>query len=582
MRALPTIGAVAARFAPLAITMSALCCSGFASRPNIVILFADDLGYSDIGCFGGEIETPHLDALAQSGLRLTQFYNTGRCCPSRASLLTGLYPHQAGVGLMVYRNYPGAGYRGHLNNECVTFGDVAKSAGYGTYLVGKWHAGHTPEARPEVRGFDHFTGIYLHIDSYWKVLKGCDIYRDGELLIEAQENPTNPYHPEEEFYTTDFFTDAAIDYLQQAAERPEQPFLLHVCFNAPHFPLEAPDELIEKYRGRYLRGWDKLREEKFQRMKGMGLLRARQKLPRGRRHEEVAVEGLVFKDMVDREFLPAWDDLSPAEQEELDFRRAIYAAQIDRMDQGIGRIVEQLRRQDALDNTVVMFFSDNGCSGELDLFGMNWPEHTRSNYSQWRTAGGWSISQGQCWAHLSNTPLRKYKQYVHEGGIASPFVVHWPDGIERTNEIEDEETFHLIDVMPTICELTGAEYPKEHNGRAINPAPGTSMVPYWQGDVRAPNARTLFWQHLNHSAVRRGDWKLVTLDDRDTDSWELYDLSADRSETENVIGEHPRIAEELRTAWQAWAAELNVVPFPETRGDSHPNRIPVPQRTTAE
>ncbi|TWT42647.1 Arylsulfatase [Botrimarina colliarenosi] len=567
----------AERFLAFVLLTSVLCGEGVAARPNIVILFADDLGYSDIGCFGGEIETPNLDSLAQKGLRLTQFYNTGRCCPSRASLLTGLYPHQAGVGLMVYRSYPGAGYRGRLNDECVTFGDVAKSAGYRTYMVGKWHAGHTPEALPEVRGFDQFTGVYLHIDSYWKVLKGCDVYRDGELLIEAQENPTNPYHPEQEFYTTDFFTDAAIDYLQQAAERPAEPFLLHVCFNAPHFPLEAPDELIEKYRGRYLKGWNQLREEKFQRMKRMGLLRSGQKLPRGRRHEEVAVEGLVFKDLLDRESLPAWDELSPSEQEELDFRRALYAAQVDRMDQGIGRIVEQLRRQDALDNTVIMFFSDNGCSGELDLFGMNWPEHTRSTYSQWRKAGGWSISQGQCWAHLSNTPLRKYKQFVHEGGIASPFVVHWPAGIERTDDIADEQIFHLIDVMPTICDLAGAEYPKMHNGREIKPAPGISMAPYWTQRASEPETRTLLWQHLNHSAVRRGDWKLVTLDDRDPGSWELYDLSTDRSETENLIGEHPQIASKLRTAWRTWAEHSNVVPFPETRGSSRPNPFPVPQ-----
>ncbi|MEM8681343.1 MAG: sulfatase-like hydrolase/transferase, partial [Planctomycetota bacterium] len=218
---------------------------GFPSdkRPNIVVLFADDLGYSDIGCFGGEIETPNLDALAANGVRLTQFYNTGRCCPSRASLLTGLYPHEAGMGLMVYRNYPGKGYRGHLNDQCVTFGDVLQDAGYETYMVGKWHAGHLPESRPEVRGFDHFTGIYLHIDSYWKVLKGCDIYRDGELLIPAQEHPQNPYRPDEEFYTTDFFTDAAVDYIDQAAAD-AKPFLLHVCYNTPHFPLEAPDDLI--------------------------------------------------------------------------------------------------------------------------------------------------------------------------------------------------------------------------------------------------------------------------------------------------------------------------------------------------
>ena len=548
------------------------CCH--AERPNVVILFADDLGYSDIGCFGGEIDTPALDQLAENGVRLTQFYNTGRCCPSRASLLTGLYSHQAGVGLMVYRNYPGAGYLGYINDHCATFGETLRSAGYQTYMVGKWHAGHRPESRPEVRGFDHFTGIYLHIDSYWKILKGCDIYRDGQLMLEAQENPVNPYRPDDEFYTTDFFTDAACDYIDQATANEDQPFLLHVCYNTPHFPLEAPDDLIEKYRGRYMKGWDELRKEKFQRMRAMNLLPSDQKLPRGRQHEEVPVDGLPFKDLVDRDYLPRWDDLSPADQEELDFRRAIYAAQVERMDQGIAQIVSRLRDRGVLEDTVIMFFSDNGCSGELDLFGMNWPEYKRENYQQWRKEGGWSISQGQCWAHYSNTPLRKYKQYVHEGGIASPFIVSWPAGISDGGRIVDQQAFHLIDVMPTLCDLGGAAYPKSRHGKPVKPAPGVSMVPYWKGDIAKPPQRTLFWQHLNHAAIRQGDWKLVTLDDRDDRAWELYNLAEDRSETHNVIDEHAEVATQLRKKWSAWAAQSDVLPFPEKRGASQPNKIP--------
>ncbi len=549
------------------------CVFSYANRPNVVILFADDLGYSDIGCFGGEIETPALDQLAANGIRFTQFYNAGRCCPSRASLLTGLYPHQAGMGLMVYRNYPGEGYRGHLNDRCVTFGNVLKSADYQTYMVGKWHAGHKLETRPEVRGFDHFTGIYLHIDSYWKVLKGCDIYRDGQMMIESQENPVNPYRPDEEFYTTDFFTDAACDYIDQATTDQQEPFLLHVCYNTPHFPLEAPDDLIEKYRGRYQKGWDVLREEKIERMRRMGLLRKGQKLPRGRQHEEVSVEELPFKDMLDRDYLPKWNDLSTEAREELDFRRAIYAAQVDRMDQGIGQIVERLRDRGVLDNTVIMFFSDNGCSGELDLFGMNWPEHKRENYQEWRKNGGWSVSQGQCWANYSNTPLRKYKQYVHEGGIASPFIVSWPKGIAESGSIVDQQTFHLIDVLPTLCDLGDANYPEQNNGKSVKPAPGSSMVPYWKGDVVNPPTRTLYWQHLNHSAIRQRDWKLVTLDDRNADKWELYDLTDDRSETENVIDKHPAVATKLLGMWNEWAAESNVLPYPEQRGKSQPNKI---------
>ena len=544
-----------------------------AERPNVIILFADDLGYSDIGCFGGEIETPNLDRLAGGGIRFTQFYNAGRCCPARASLLTGLYQHQAGVGMMVYRN-SGDGYRGHLNQRCVTFGEVLGAAGYRTMMTGKWHTGHVPESLPEVRGFDHFTGVYLHIDSYWKVLRNCDVYRDGRLLIPACEDPVNPYHPDRVFYTTEFFTDAALDYINQALDQPEQPFLLHVCYNAPHFPLEAPDDLIDKYRGRYMAGWDELRKEKLARMKAMGLLPRKQLLPQVVGNVGQRVPHLPFKDLVDVDPLPEWDDLGRRDQAELDFRRAMYAAQVDCMDQNIGRILECLEKRKALDNTLIMFFSDNGCSGELGLFGMNWHQNKSTNFDEWRKKSGWSISQGQCWATYSNTPLRKYKQYVHEGGIASPFIAHWPDGITDAGRIVSDQTFHLIDIMPTLCELADTQYPDEYQGRQVTPTPGISMLPYWKGSIDQPEERTLYWQHLNHSAVRQGDWKLVTLNDRDSADWELYDLSEDRSETDNIIADHPELARRLEAKWRTWAKDVNALPFPEDRGDAKPNRAP--------
>jgi arylsulfatase len=534
------------------------------SRPNIVILFVDDMGYSDIGCFGGEIETPHLDRLAAAGVRFTQFYNTSRCCPSRAALLTGLYSHQAGIGMMVYRDY-GVGYRGNLNDNCVTFGEVLRSAGFQTMLVGKWHAGHQPHSRPEVRGFGRFTGIYPHIDSYWKVLRACDIYRDKKLLIPAGENPVNPYRPGEEFYTTDFFTDVAIDYVDQALEDPDKPFLLHVCYNVPHFPLEAPDDLIEKYRGRYMKGWDRLRAEKLERMKRMGIAPPGQKLPR--------VKGFINKKIpgftqvgVETDVLPRWDSLSEADQRELDFRRAMYAAQIDRFDQNVGSIVEHLEKRGILDNTLILFFSDNGCSGELDHFGMNWGKYTTANYHEWRKRGGWSISQGQCWAAYSNTPFRKYKKFVHEGGIASPFIAHWPAGIRKPGRIVTALPFHLIDVMPTLCQAAGTTYPETHVGRKITPAPGISMLPYIGGEEMDATPRTLYWQHENHAAIREGDWKLVTSNDRDPAAWELYNLVEDRSETEEVGKDNPQIVERLRARWNGWATEANVLPFPEQRG----------------
>ena len=533
-------------------------------RPNIIILFVDDMGFSDVGCFGGEIDTPNLDRLAANGLRLTQFYNTSRCCPSRASLLTGLYAHQAGIGMMVYRDR-GKGYRGNLNDRCVTFGQLMQTAGYQTMLVGKWHAGHAPPSRPEVRGFEKFTGVYPHIDSYWKVLKSCDIYRDGKLLIPAGESPINPYNPTHEFYTTDFFTDVALDYINQAQQQPDRPFLLHVCYNVPHFPLEAPEKLIEKYLGRYRQGWDRLRREKFTRMKDLGVVGSDQKLPqlKGFANERLPGFGTIAKET---DVLPSWESLSRQEQQELDFRRAIYAAQIDRFDQCVGRVVDHLKRHGILDNTLILFFSDNGCSGETGLFGMNWGKYTQANYRTWRKKGGWSISQGQCWAGYSNTPLRKYKKFVHEGGIASPFIAHWPAGIKQPGRIHREQFFHLIDIVPTLCDIASVSYPSEQNGKPVLPLEGISMLPYFNDPHAGPELpRVLYWQHENHAAIREGNWKLVTVNDRDDQGWELYDLSRDRSETEDVSQEKVELVKRLKTKWRSWASRSNVLPFPEQR-----------------
>jgi len=542
------------------------CKQKIEERPNIVIIFADDLGFSDIGCFGGEIDTPNLDKLAANGKRFTQFYNTSRCCPSRASLLTGLYPHQAGIGMMVYRNY-GDGYEGNLNDKCATLGEVLGTAGYKTMMVGKWHAGHEPYSRPEVRGFDNFTGVYPHIDSYWKVLKGCDIYRDKKLYIPEGENPVNPYNPDKEFFTTDFFTDNAMDYIDQGVQDTTQPFLLHLCYNVPHFPLEAPDDLIEKYRGKYKKGWDTLRKEKLERMKKMGLVSEDQKLPVVKSFEGEKREGFDFKPNVVGENLPKWESLNDKDRDELDFRRAMYAAQIDNFDQNIGRLVTHLEKRNILDNTLVMFFSDNGCSGETGRFGMNWGEHNSDNYSEWRKKSGWSISQGECWASYSNTPFRKYKMFVHEGGIASPFIAHWPNGIKNKGEIFNKQIFHISDIMSTVCDAAGISYPENYKGRKIKATAGISMLPFIKEDKRNMQPRTLFWQHQTAAAVREGDWKLVTVDDRDDTKWELYSLSTDRSETNNLIEKHPDIVKKLKAKWKTWAQDSNVMPYPEERGN---------------
>ncbi len=541
------------------------------NRPNVIVILADDLGYSDIGSYGGEIETPNLDKLAKNGVRFTQFYNNSRCCPSRASLLTGLYAHQVDIGFMVYKDF-GKGYRKNINNNnCVTFAEVLRRGGYQTMMVGKWHVGHTDiKSRPENRGFNKFTGIYSHVDSYWKVLRGCDIYKDQKILIKAQENPKNPYRPNEEFYITDFFTDAAIDYINQnKKENSKKPFLLYLAYNAPHFPLETPEKLTEKYRGKYMKGWDVLRKEKLKRMKKIGLAYENQLLPKVKGFKNAKIIEKFVPVGIETKELPKWDTLSQRDKKELDFRRAMYAGQVDNMDWNIGRIIEILKEKGYYENTIIMFMSDNGCSGELDLFGMNWKKYHQSNYKQWRKKSGWSISQGQCWAAYSNTPFKKYKKFVHEGGIATPLIVHWPKGISKPGSIIKNQYFHFIDVMPTICEIAEVKYPKTFNNNQIETLEGKSFVPYLiaarDKNFENNEERPIFWQHENHSAIRRGKWKLVTLNDRSKSQWALYDIEKDRAEENNLIKNYPNIAKQMKKMWYHWADRVNAIPFPEER-----------------
>lgn len=549
----------------------AMPCRGWtAERPNFVIVFCDDLGWSDIGCYGSEIETPQIDALAANGVRFTQAYNTSRCCPSRAALLTGLWSHQAGIGMMVYRD-SGPGYRGNLGENVATFADALGSAGYQTMMVGKWHVGHTnANARPERHGWQKFTGVYSHIDSYWNLLRGSPIHRDGELWIPAAQEPTNPYRPKEDFYTTDFFTDVAIDYLDQALENPDRPFLLHLCYNAPHFPLETPDELIAKYKGRYLRGWDVMTEEKILRQKQIGVINGNSKFKRNHSFANVQISSAIRQRFgMPRGNLPRWDRLGTAAQRELDFRRAMYAGQVDSLDQNVGRLVRHLREKHVLDDTVILFLSDNGCSGETGDFGMNWGNYLESNYAEWKKKSGWSISQGACWAAYSNAPFRMYKKFVHEGGIATPLIVHWPNGVRAPGRIETEAVVHLADVFPTLLELSGATYPKRRANQPIPPLVGTSFASHLTKPNAAAASRTLYWQHENHSAIRDGDWKLVTFNDRRDDGWELYrvvgETRNDRGETVDLSHDYPEQVERMRAKWKDWARQVNALPFPESR-----------------
>ena len=586
------------------------------SKPNIIVILADDLGYSDLGCFGSEIETPRLDDLAENGLRFTQMYNAARCCPSRASLLTGLYQHQAGVGFMVYADW-GEGYEGSLNENGVTLGEALKEAGYTTFTSGKWHAAahRDPPAHslPEHRGFDRSTVVRTHIDSYWKVLSSCDIYQDGKLLIPGDNDNTtlkNPYQPDKDFYTTEYFTDVALEYIDDALSEGDKPFFLYLTYNAPHFPLEAPDETIAKYEAKlgdpewvaeYGEGWDEMRQKKLARQKSAGVVPAGQRLPDVHYFNNVRIMP-GMQTGTDRNVLPKWKDLSEEVKKETLFRRAIYNAQVDNMDENIGRVVDKLKEEGVYENTLILFVSDNGCSGEMGVFGTHFAggkydyaagewrdgEFTRrgeqeeggwsrkdrvggvgymkSNYDEWKKFSGWATTQGQGWASYSNSPFRKFKKFAHEGGIASPLIVHWPKGFSAKGDVSDQPYFHFVDIMPTLLEVAGAEYPENYGGKSRLPLEGVSMLPYFQEPDRDMADRPIFWQHETHAAVRRGKWKAVTDNDRSVPiAWELYDLTNDRSETNDLAAEHPEIVAELDAEWNRFAERANVKPFPETR-----------------
>ena len=530
---------------PLYLLLNLLAFAGICfaddTRPNIVLIMADDMGFSDVGCYGGEINTPNIDALAEDGLRFTQFYNTGRCCPTRASLMTGLYPHEAGLGHMVYGD-KGPGYHPYLNKQCVTIAEVLRDAGYRTMMTGKWHVGHQKGQWPTDRGFEHFYGIHIHVDSYFKVLRGCPVYHNDELVIEPTADPDNTLQPEKEWYTTDVFADWSLKFLDEAKDD-KRPFFLYTAFNSPHWPLEAPEENIENYEGKYDVGWDVLREQKLERMKAAGLISPETTLSPSN--------------------CPAWDSVSTEDQRELAFRREIYAAQIERMDQNIGRIVAKLRELGKLDNTLLLFLSDNGCCAEGGMFGYQWKKNTRDNFDRWRMQSGRSSSTGEAWSNASNTPFRLHKRWVHEGGIATPLIAHWPKVITEGGKLS-HQVGHVIDVMATCVDVAGADYPTSVNGESIKPLSGRSFLPNLK-DRTVKSDRTLFWEHETHAAIRKGDWKLVTLNGTKADAWELYKLNPVRTETSDLAQQKPAMVKQLAEEWTQWARQANVLPWPNDR-----------------
>jgi arylsulfatase len=503
-----------------------------APRPNIIVILVDDMGWSDIGCYGSEIPTPNLDALAQGGLRFTQFYNTGRCSPTRASLLTGHYPHQAGMGHLDGTFKPGhPGFQAKIADTSVTMAEVLADAGYFTAMTGKWHLGQQRGTPPWERGFQRSLNLAAGGVHFFNQTgnKG-----GAKLFLNGQEKALNdPMFGE--WYGTDLWSEWGLKFIDEARAE-KKPFFLYLAHCAPHFPLMAPEADIAKFRGKYMAGWDKLREERQRRQIAMGLVDAKWPLtPR-------APDS------------PAWDSVPLAEQKRFDDIMAIYAAMIHAMDRSVGTLITGLKERGALDNTLILFLSDNGGNAESGPNGKYEGANPGDAHS--------NVFLGQNWATLNNTPFRKWKHYVHEGGSATPLIAHWPDGVAPAlNGKLNHQPGHLIDVMPTVVELAGAKYPANFKGHAIEAVEGVSLVPAFAGNASA-RPQPIFFNHEDNRAVRDGRWKLVLLAGK---PWELYDLDADRTEMNDLAAQQPERVAAMSAQYDAWAKRTHVVVEGETK-----------------
>lgn len=516
------------------------CNSRVEDQPNIIIIMADDMGYSDIGCYGGEIETPNLDAMASEGVRFTQFYNNARCCPTRAALLTGLYPHQTGLGHMVGGKPGEEGYRGEIGDNCVTIAEVLGSSGYSTYMSGKWHVSHsrTPEDKsnwPLQRGFENFFGTITGAGSY---------YNPATLTLMNKPVKAGP-----DFYYTDAISDTACSFINKHKDQDdESPMFMYVAYTAPHWPLHAPEEVVNKYEDLYMKGWDVLREERYKRLVEMGIIDGKMQIS-GRDKR-----------------VPAWENV---EEKKWQARRmAVYAAQVNILDQGIGRIMKSLEENGMADNTLVFFLADNGGCAE------GWNNETEwiRRYSPAWTYDSIEIKFGNSpaiipgadstyssyateWANLSNTPFRWYKHYGHEGGVASPFIMHWPARIKPDGKFRTQVS-GVIDIMATITDAAGIQYPKLYKGHAITPLEGVSLVDaaLYNKDL---DRDTYYCEHEWNRYIRKGKWKLVALHNGE---WELYDMEKDRTELNDLSDEYPDLTTELKNKWEKWAWRTGVLP----------------------
>lgn len=530
MKYLKTGRAIAISLISMSYMGSAAQAKESKTKPNVIVILADDLGYSDLGCYGSEISTPNLDALANNGVRFSQFYNAARCCPSRASLLTGVYPHQAGMGGMVrHTDRPereSGPYQGHLSKHTITIAQVLKNAGYYCTMSGKWHVGESHPNWPMDRGFDDYYGLISGAANYFDITKGKRKGLERHFAKGNQEHVPS----KEGFYMTDAITDHAVESLKKRKGE-TQPFFMYLAYTAPHWPLHAYPADIEKYKNRYSEGWDKLREERYANMEKMGLLDESMKLsPREAK-------------------IPAWKDMT--QKELMALKMAVYAAQVDCMDRNIGRVIKQLRENGQFENTLIIFLSDNGGCAETGIHGTDfWQNGT--------TPGGPDSYQsyGRGWANASNTPFSYFKQWVHEGGISTPFIAHWPKGIKQQGKIVRQKAY-ITDIMATMVDLANTKYPEKFNGESIVPLHGKSLMPIFNGKKRKGH-NIIFWEHVGNMAVIQGRWKLVSQRKEGNGKWSLFDLKNDRAEQNNLVNIKPKLAKKLLRKYSAWANETGV------------------------
>ncbi len=551
------------------VTWHSVCVLSADTRPNILLIMSDDMGFSDIGCYGSEIHTPNLDRMAANGLRYTQFYNGARCCPTRASLLTGLYAHQTGVGHML-GDRGLSGYRSGLNKNCVTIAEALTTSGYRTYMSGKWHV--TTHTKPEgpkdnwplQRGFEKFYGTIIGAGSFYDPHTLC---RQNTFITPVND----PEYKPETYYYTDAITDNAVQFLNDHYnDSASEPFFMYVSYTAAHWPMHALPEDIKKYEGDYDAGYDFIRRRRFERMKQLGVIDQHTQMspPSGN-----------------------WET-TPHKEWEIKCME-VYAAMVDRMDQGIGKLLDTLEAKGSLENTLIMFLQDNGgCAegfGRGENVNANWlkaitdrtpmgkdelqptlwpPMKTRDGLPVQGGPGVMPgpadtyVAYGRNWANVSNTPFREYKHWVHEGGISTPFIVHWPARIKDSGSLR-KQPGHLIDVMATCMEVSETTYPGQYNNRDIQPMEGVSLLPNFLG---TPIERDyIAWEHEANCAIRIGDWKLVRkgrMRTGELSAWELYDLGMDRSELNDLAGKHPERVQDMEKRWIEWARRTGAQPWP--------------------